>query len=117
MGPPCIPKGRIICEMLDPQAETLIKRNEAICEKFTFFQSNYLMTNLFTMAAYDPYIFNCLVLMLHSGNSVGELITILAEPLLFPGFMEEVGGINGERASWWEMHQRIRASEVAGVLV
>jgi hypothetical protein len=113
--PPCAPKGRIICEMLDPQAEVLIKRNEALRDKFTFFQSNAVMTSLFTMAAYDPHIFNCLVLMLHTGNSAGELTAILAQE--FVKDVETVGGVAGEHLSWWELHQRIRDSRVKGILV
>jgi len=113
--PPFTSKGRIICEMLDPQAEVLINRNEALRDKFTFFQSNAVMTSLFTMAAYDPHIFNCLVLMLHTGNSAGELTAILVQE--FVKGAVEVGGVAGERLSWWELHQRIRDSHVGGILV
>mmetsp|Transcript_35931 Transcript_35931/g.102731 ORF Transcript_35931/g.102731 Transcript_35931/m.102731 type:complete len:818 (-) Transcript_35931:100-2553(-) len=113
-SPPCTPRGRIVCEMLDPQAEVLIKRNEALRDKFTFFQSNAVMTSLFTMAAYDPQIFNCLVLMLHTGNSVGELTAILASEVVRG--VVELGDTVGEHLSWWELHQRIRDS-LGGILV
>lgn len=97
-------RGRIICEVLDPVTDRMLRRNEELKKRVTFFRSNAIETGLFAMAASEPIIFNTLVLLLSPAHDIGKLISEPVSKHCDPkqSFSSTVD------FSFWELHESVR---------
>merc|ERR1719331_3766649 len=93
---------KIICEMLDPRTDRLLKNNDDLHRLGIYFKSNLIETGMFSMAASDPMVFNALQGLMSPG--IGDLATV---PISV--YVSAVAAY-GEASplSFWEVHTLVR---------
>lgn len=100
--------GRIICEVLDPRTDRMLRRNVELRNKITFFRSNALETGLFAMAASEPTIFNTLMHLFSPTHDLGKLVS---EPVTKYTAARELNDGLVVHLSFWDLHESVRANQ------
>lgn len=91
----------IVCEILDPNTQRMLEKNDRLKRQATFFHSNALEVGIFAQAAEHPAIFNSLLKLLQPNQS-GDFALIPVERYMSA---EELGG---KQPSFWELWARVR---------
>jgi len=92
-------KRNLVCEILDPRTDRLLKRNSTLSKAGLFFRSNLIETGMFSMAATEPLSFNVLQLLMSPGD--GHLAAV---PL--SSYVQTAGELIC--LSFWDIHDLVR---------